>query len=115
MAPKVKKEVVIPAKSPITALDYLHLGLKYDNPDIAKDDLLIIVYWFKQCLAVVFGLIWGFSKFTGWQGFAGFIVMWILATFLYCAKFLKLDPDDSSQFDVMAEGFMASNGMFLVF
>jgi hypothetical protein len=34
-----------------------------------QEDLLDVLYWFKQVLGIVFGLLWGFGAITGFVGF----------------------------------------------
>lgn len=80
-----------------------------------KDELLDVVYWSRQLLALVLGMIWGLLPLTGIFG----ILLYVAATTLmlnsYVTSFQKQDIEDYGGFmDVAKEGFMSAFATFLV-
>ena len=72
------------------------------------------VYWLRQILALVVGLVWGLVPLTGWVGLLAFGATSQIVCMLYYTKYLDVDVEDFGRWDLMKEGFMASFGCFLL-
>eukprot|EP00823_Brevimastigomonas_motovehiculus_P000447 TRINITY_DN10550_c0_g1_i1.p1 TRINITY_DN10550_c0_g1~~TRINITY_DN10550_c0_g1_i1.p1 ORF type:complete len:111 (-),score=26.88 TRINITY_DN10550_c0_g1_i1:314-646(-) len=84
------------------------------NVDWEKDDLLTIIYWGRQILGILVGLLFGLFSVTGFLGFAGFAAINGLVMFIYYTKYLKVDDESMGRFDLLSEGFMSSFALFLI-
>lgn len=78
-----------------------------------KDDVLDAVYWFRQVLAIIMGVIWGFLGFTGILGIASFAVLNSIAAYSI-ANQTGYDFDPDEYYLSVKEGFMATLATFLV-
>lgn len=78
-----------------------------------KDDVLDTVYWFRQVLAIIMGIIWGFLGFTGVLGIASFAVLNSIAAYAIANRTgYDFDPDE--YYLSVKEGFMTTLATFLV-
>jgi len=85
----------------------LTVGSKWED----KDQILDVIYWGRQLLAIIMGLVWGYLGFTGIFGLTSFVITNSIAVYFYSINF-NTDNDDVMQ-DVK-EGFMTSFASFLV-
>ncbi|CAG2161323.1 unnamed protein product [Oppiella nova] len=76
-----------------------------------KDQFLDVIYWGRQLLAILMGLIWGYLGLTGILGLSSFVISNSIAVYIYSINF-NVENDDVMQ-DVK-EGFMTSFASFLV-
>lgn len=86
---------------------------KSEWPD--KEELLDVVYWGRQILALLVGLVWGFLPLTGILG----IILYVAATTLllnsYVGGYQKQDVEEFGGFMSLAqEGFMSAFATFMV-
>lgn len=78
-----------------------------------KDEVLDAVYWFRQVLAIVMGLIWGILGLTGIVSIVLFAVLNSMAAYgLANNTGYDFDPDEN--FASVKEGFMTTFATFLV-
>lgn len=78
-----------------------------------KDEVLDVVYWFRQILALFMGLIWGFLGLTGMFGLLSFIILNSVAAYAIANRTgYEFDPDEN--FSSVKEGFMTTFATFLV-
>lgn len=78
-----------------------------------KDEVLDSVYWYRQALALIMGIVWGLSGITGSFGILSFIVLNSLAAYGIANNTgYEFDPDEG--FLSIKEGFMATFATFLV-
>lgn len=78
-----------------------------------KDEVLDTVYWYRQALAFLMGILWGFLGLTGSVGVFSFVIFNSLAAYAIANNTgYEFDPDDSYQ--SVKEGFMATFATFLV-
>jgi len=80
-----------------------------------KEELLDVVYWSRQILALLMGLVWGFLPLTGILG----IILYVAATTLllnsYVGGYQKQDIEEFGGFMTLAqEGFMSAFATFMV-
>eukprot|EP00878_Enallax_costatus_P007632 GHUV01007991.1.p4 GENE.GHUV01007991.1~~GHUV01007991.1.p4 ORF type:complete len:120 (+),score=15.74 GHUV01007991.1:1485-1844(+) len=80
-----------------------------------KDELLDVIYWFKQIIAILFGLLWGMGQITGLVGFASFILFNVLLTVAAYKSILGIDEEEyGGHQDLVMEGLPGSIPGFLL-
>jgi len=84
-----------------------------DWPD--KDEFLDVIYWMRQILGIILGLVWGLLPLTGIFGLASFFVCNAGIVYLYFNGFQKVDEEEfGGAWELTKEGFMTSLAGFLV-
>lgn len=78
-----------------------------------KDEVLDAVYWFRQILAIMMGIIWGFLGLTGFVGIVSFGLLNSMAAYTL-ANHTGYDFDPDESFQSVKEGFMTVFASFLV-
>lgn len=78
-----------------------------------KDEVLDAVYWIRQILAVIMGLVWGLLGIKGFLGIASFAILNSIAAYAI-ANNTGYDFDSDENFLSVKEGFMATFASFLV-
>jgi len=80
-----------------------------------KEELLDVVYWSRQLLALVMGLLWGVLPLTGIIAIILYVAATTLALNFYVIGFQKQDIEEYGGFmEVAKEGFMSALATFLV-
>lgn len=80
-----------------------------------KDEFLDIIYWLRQVLGIILGLIWGIIPLTGVVGLSLFFVCNAGILYLYFSGFQKVDEEEfGGAWELTKEGFMTSFAGFLV-
>ncbi|XP_028667595.2 uncharacterized protein RAB5IF [Erpetoichthys calabaricus] len=80
-----------------------------------KDEFLDVIYWFRQIIAVILGVIWGVSPLKGFLGIAIFCVINAGLVYLYFSSFQQIDEEEyGGTWELTKEGFMTSFALFLV-
>lgn len=80
-----------------------------------KDDLQDVLYWFRQVIGIVFGLVWGFAGITGFLGFMSFVISSCMLTMAAYKSVLGIDEEDyGGHADLIQEGLPGSIGSFLL-
>jgi len=80
-----------------------------------KDEFLDVIYWFRQILGVVLGLLWGVVAVKGIIGLAVFAALNAGVLYLYFSGFQSVDEEDyGGVWELTKEGFMTSMASFLV-
>ena len=83
--------------------------------DENKEDLLDVVYWARQVLGIIIGLVWGLLGVSGAKGIVGFVGLNSAAILVYLSGFQKVDEEDfGGKWELTKEGFMTSAAGFLV-
>lgn len=78
-----------------------------------KDEVLDAVYWSRQVLALIMGLMWGFVGLTGIVGLGSFIVINSLAAYAIANNTgYEFDPEEN--YLSLKEGFATTFATFLV-
>ncbi|KTF74159.1 hypothetical protein cypCar_00048870 [Cyprinus carpio] len=79
------------------------------------DEFLDVVYWFRQIIAVVLGVIWGVAPLKGFLGIAIFCVINAGVLYVYISSFQQVDEEEyGGTWELTKEGFMTSFALFLV-
>lgn len=80
-----------------------------------KDDLLDVIYWSRQIIGIILGIVWGVIPLKGFIGLALFCVINAGALYIYFTSFQQIDEDEyGGVWELTKEGFMSSFALFLV-
>ncbi|KAF3824860.1 hypothetical protein GH733_010194 [Mirounga leonina] len=74
-----------------------------------KDEFLDVIYWFRQIIAVVLGVIWGVLPLRGFLGIAGFCLINAGVLYLYFSNYLQIDEEEyGGTWELTKEGSFGS-------
>uniref|UniRef100_A0A8C5RKE2 RAB5 interacting factor n=1 Tax=Laticauda laticaudata TaxID=8630 RepID=A0A8C5RKE2_LATLA len=80
-----------------------------------QDEFLDVIYWFRQIIAVILGVIWGIVPLKGFVGIAIFCLINAGVLYLYFSSFQQIDEEEyGGTWELTKEGFMTSFALFLV-
>nr|CAG4649879.1 EOG090X0M4M [Scapholeberis mucronata] len=80
-----------------------------------KDEFLDVIYWARQILAVILGLIWGVFCIQGFIGLFLFAATNAGLLYMYFSSFQSIDEEEyGGVWELTKEGFMTSFAGFLV-
>ncbi|VIO98022.1 rab5-interacting protein, putative [Brugia malayi] len=80
-----------------------------------KDELLDVLYWGRQLLALMIGIFWGFIPLHGFLAIVLYIVISTAIGQLYATTFQKVDEDSLGGFwELAKEGFGSAFATFMV-
>lgn len=80
-----------------------------------KDELLDVVYWSRQVIAIVIGIIWGVMSMKGLVFILVYCALTALIINFYVVNYQDQDLDEYGGFMELAkEGFMSAFASFLV-
>lgn len=80
-----------------------------------KDEFLDVIYWLRQILGVIIGLVWGVVPLQGFLGLALFFLLSTVVVYVYFQSFQAVDEDDFGGVgELVKEGLMTSFAGFLV-
>ncbi|EDO41626.1 predicted protein [Nematostella vectensis] len=95
--------------------DTFRKALKSGSTWEDKEEFLDVIYWLRQILAVVIGILWGLVPLKGIFAIALFCIINAAAAYVYFNNFQKIDEDDyGGPWELTKEGFMTSFAVFLV-
>ncbi|VDK71580.1 unnamed protein product [Litomosoides sigmodontis] len=80
-----------------------------------KDELLDVLYWGRQLLALMIGIFWGFIPLHGFLAIVLYVVISTAVGQLYATNFQKVDEDSLGGFwELAKEGFGSAFATFMV-
>jgi len=80
-----------------------------------KDEFLDVVYWMRQIIGIILGIVWGVVPFKGIVGIGLFLAINVFITYLYFTSFQKVDEEEYGGLsEILKEGLMTSFSSFLV-
>jgi len=86
---------------------------KSEWPD--KEEFLDVVYWLRQIVGLVLGLIWGILAVQGAVGLVLFALLNAGILYVYFSAFQAIDEEEfGGAWELTKEGFMTSFATFLV-
>jgi len=98
-----------------TVYETFQRALASDSEWDDKDEFLDVVYWLRQVLGVILGLLWGFLQIKGALGIGLFLAINCLVVYLYFNTFQKVDEEEMGGItEILKEGLMTSFSSFLV-
>ncbi|VDP89391.1 unnamed protein product [Echinostoma caproni] len=97
---------------------YYQTFLKTFTPESVFDDkneFLDIVYWLRQVLAILTGILWGLIPLKGLTAILLFFLMNMGAIYIYAALFQRVDEEEYGGFgEIVKEGLMTAFSCFMV-
>ena len=82
--------------------------------DTIKNQKLDKVFWFKVCISLLFGVIFGILRFKGFITFLVFMISSTMLTSFYFGKYISPDEDVDYQGEIFTEGINVSIPLFLL-
>ncbi|CAM9488945.1 GEL complex subunit OPTI [Lampetra fluviatilis] len=80
-----------------------------------KDEFLDVIYWIRQIIGLVLGVVWGVVPLKGIVAILLFCVINAGLLYLYFSNFQKVDEEEyGGTWELTKEGFMTSFSLFLV-
>jgi len=80
-----------------------------------KDEFLDVIYWIRQILGIILGVLWGVFPLKGIFGFVLFFLVNIAIVYIYYNSFQKIDEEEyGGATEIIKEGLMTSFSSFLV-
>ena len=90
-------------------------GLKgiSDEEEWNREDVVLIMYWIRQLLSLLIGVIWGIIRLEGILALLFYVIVCVFALHSYKSS-LKVSDDMFDILDVFKEGFVPAFGIFLI-
>ncbi|XP_065160639.1 GEL complex subunit OPTI [Atheta coriaria] len=80
-----------------------------------KEEFLDVIYWARQAIGIILGIVWGFIPIKGFLGLALFMIVNAAIIYLYYSNFQNIDEEEyGGAWELTKEGFMTSFAGFLV-
>ncbi|XP_059905368.1 uncharacterized protein RAB5IF [Gadus macrocephalus] len=80
-----------------------------------KDEFLDVIYWIRQIIAIILGVVWGVAPLKGFLGIAIFCIINAGVLYVYFSSFQQIDEEEyGGTWELTKEGFMTSFALFLV-
>ena len=80
-----------------------------------KIDLFEVVYWFRQIIGVLLGIVAGTLQATGLPGLAFGMCFLVVVPYAYVWFVLGVDVEAVGPFEVVTEGFLPAYASYLLF
>ncbi|XP_058067076.1 GEL complex subunit OPTI [Anopheles bellator] len=92
-----------------------NLAIRPNSEWAEKDDFLDVVYWARQVLGIIIGIVMGIIPLKGFVALALFALLNCGAVYLYSTSFQSIDEESyGGMWELLKEGFMTSFACFLV-
>ncbi|XP_071824154.1 GEL complex subunit OPTI-like [Apostichopus japonicus] len=80
-----------------------------------KDEFLDVIYWTRQVIGILLGIVWGIVPLKGFIGLALFCAINAGVLYIYFTSFQQVDEEDfGGLWELTKEGFMSSFALFMV-
>ncbi|CAG5131078.1 unnamed protein product [Candidula unifasciata] len=80
-----------------------------------KDEFLDVIYWMRQIMGLLLGLVWGLIPLKGLLALALFLLVNVAIVYVYYNTFQKVDEETyGGTMEILKEGLMTSFSSFLV-
>ncbi|XP_071092043.1 GEL complex subunit OPTI-like [Haliotis cracherodii] len=111
----VKRNVNKPVANGTDTVSIVSKAFTQDAEWTDKDEFLDVVYWLRQILGVVIGLIWGLIPLKGLVGLGLFFIINVAIVYIYYNSFQRVDEEEyGGASEILKEGLMTSFSSFLV-
>ncbi|XP_067651535.1 GEL complex subunit OPTI-like [Haliotis asinina] len=111
----VKRNVNKPVANGTDTVSIVSKAFTQDAEWTDKDEFLDVVYWLRQILGVVIGLIWGLIPLKGILGLGLFFIINVAIVYMYYNSFQRVDEEEyGGASEILKEGLMTSFSSFLV-
>ncbi|XP_058829970.1 GEL complex subunit OPTI [Topomyia yanbarensis] len=105
-------------RSKTDATDLKHIWKRATKPNSEwneKDDFLDVIYWARQILGILIGIVMGIVPLKGFVALALFALINCGIVYFYCTSFQSIDDEVyGGMWEIIKEGFMTSFACFLV-
>ncbi|XP_044270042.1 respirasome Complex Assembly Factor 1 [Tribolium madens] len=80
-----------------------------------KDEFLDVIYWARQAIGLILGIVWGLIPLKGFLGLLLFVIVNAAVIYFYFSSFQCVDEEEyGGAWELTKEGFMTSFAGFLV-
>ena len=80
-----------------------------------KDEFLDVIYWTRQILGLILGIVWGLIPLKGLIGLILFFAVNVGIIYFYYNSYQKIDDEEyGGPSEILKEGLMTSFSTFLV-
>lgn len=80
-----------------------------------KDEFLDVIYWLRQIIGLLIGVVWGVFPIKGLLGIVLFFAVNVAIVYVYFSVFQKVDEEDYGGIsEIFKEGLMTSFATFVV-
>ncbi|XP_012283170.1 uncharacterized protein C20orf24 homolog [Orussus abietinus] len=80
-----------------------------------KDEFLDVIYWSRQVIGIIVGIIWGLIPLKGFVALLLFVLVNAGAMYVYFSSYQQVDEEEyGGAWELTKEGFMTSFAGFLV-
>jgi len=100
---------------PITVLGTFNKALKGSSAWTDKDEFLDVIYWIRQILGVLIGVVWGVIPMKGLVGIILFMAVNLAVVYIYFSMYQRVDEEEFGGIsEILKEGLMTSLATFFV-
>ncbi|CAG5136043.1 unnamed protein product [Candidula unifasciata] len=115
MAAQTIKKNIKPAVAETQTTSLLYKAMTPEFQWSDKDEFLDVIYWMRQIMGIVLGLIWGIIPLKGFLGLALFLLVNVAIVYIYYNSFQKVEEEEyGGAVEILKEGLMTSFSSFLV-
>lgn len=80
-----------------------------------KDELLDVLYWWRQLIGLILGFVWGVIPMGGWISFVCYLGIAVAFTVMFYRSYLRIDEEEFGGFsELIQEGFGPSTALFML-
>jgi hypothetical protein len=99
----------------LTVMQTFNKALKAGSDWPDKDEFLDVVYWLRQIIGVLIGIIWGVVPLKGILGILLFLAVNVAIVYAYYSLFQRVNEEDfGGVSEILKEGLMTSFATFIV-
>lgn len=88
-------------------------GSDLSEDDWDRQDIIEIIYWFRQFLSILIGILWGMVRLEGLIGILLYFVVSVFTLHSY-KNLLKVSDELFDIIDAFKEGFIPGFGLFMI-
>jgi hypothetical protein len=101
--------------SDLTVMQTFEKAMKAGSDWSDKDEFLDVVYWLRQIIGVLIGVVWGIVPLKGILGILLFLIVNIAIVYVYFSMFQRVNEEDFGGIsEIFKEGLMTSFATFVV-
>lgn len=80
-----------------------------------KDEFLDVIYWMRQVIGLITGLLWAIIPLKGAMAIGIFFIINCGAVYLYCSTFQRVDEDEYGGYgEILKEGLMTAFATYMI-
>jgi len=102
-------------EQPLTVLGTFNKAFKAGSSWTDKDEFLDVIYWMRQIIGVLVGVVWGVIPMKGLVGIILFVAVNMVIVYVYFNDFQRIDEEEYGGIsELLKEGLMTSFATFFV-